>query len=591
MSAAAAVVMTSILAVQTGASAQTGPEKIVSYDVAIAIQRDASIVVTEQIVYDFGSNERHGIIREIPVLYGYNKRYDRYYPLEVRSVQSPDAPAQYTVDNNGSSVIIKIGNPGQTVTGAHTYRLTYLVRGSMDAYTGYDELYWDAIGDQWYVPVGRATVRVTAPAAPTDAACWAGPSGSENPCQQADVANGAATFTQAGLGPHEALTVAVEIPKGVVAPPRPVLREQWSLQRAFALTPVSLGACGGLLAVLMVLGTLLVVRRRRRQHAVPAPDLTGAAPAPSAEPVAPPGSDQSPMELAPPDGVRPGLAGTLLDGVANPRDVTATIVDLAVRGYLRIEDAGGTASGDWRLVWLDKTGWLQDYEQIVVDGLFRNATEVSGAPSVRLSELGSEFAAQLKRAQDALYAFVTKRGWFTARPDRVRRKWLAIGAVMFVAGVIAVVVAAYGTHHLGLVPLPLALAGLAMMIGSGRMPVRTAEGAALARRVEGFRRYLKTAAVAQAPSDGQPGTLYDDLPYAIAFGCTREWAALTGSLARAGQAPSWYQPRAPFTPASLYSLSQFAAGVDKVVATTTSGGGGGGGFSGGGGGGGGGGSW
>jgi Predicted membrane protein (DUF2207) len=120
LSAIAVVVMSSIFAAQTGASAQTSPEKIVSYDVAIAIQHDASILVTEQIVYDFGSYQRHGINREIPVLYTYSKRYDRYYPLAVRSVQSPDAPAQYTVDNTGDTVIVRIGDPSQTVTGIYT---------------------------------------------------------------------------------------------------------------------------------------------------------------------------------------------------------------------------------------------------------------------------------------------------------------------------------------------------------------------------------------------------------------------------------------------------------------------------------------
>jgi len=44
--------------------------------------------------------------------------------------------------------------------------------------------------------------------------------------------------------------------------------------------------------------------------------------------------------------MRPGQAGTLLGGAASPRDATGTIVDLAVRGYLRIERSptgpGGT---------------------------------------------------------------------------------------------------------------------------------------------------------------------------------------------------------------------------------------------------------
>src|SRR5712691_12355897 len=146
-----------------------------------------------------------------------------------------------------------------------------------------------------------------------------------------------------------------------------------------------------------------------------------------------------------------------------------------------------------------------------------NATTGSGTRSVRLSELGSEFALQLKRAQDALYTDVTTRGWFTTRPDRTRRKWRAIGSAMFAVGVAAVIVAAANTH-LGLVPIPLALAGLVLIGGAKWMPTRTAEGTAMARRVEGFRRYIKTAAAAQAHPAGQPGTLYDYLPYAIAFG-------------------------------------------------------------------------
>ena len=111
-----------------------------------SIQHDASILVTEQIVYDFGGQARHGIIRGIPVQYPYSASYDRITPLTVRSVSSPDAPAQYTMDNTGDTVTVKIGDPGQTVTGIHTYRLTYLVRGVMNAFADHDELYWNATG-------------------------------------------------------------------------------------------------------------------------------------------------------------------------------------------------------------------------------------------------------------------------------------------------------------------------------------------------------------------------------------------------------------------------------------------------------------
>jgi uncharacterized membrane protein YgcG len=617
--ATAAAALATILATPAGASAQSGAERVVSYDARIAIQRDGSILVTEQITYDFGSHQRHGIFRVIPVRLRYNGSYDRIYPVDVRSVYSDTAGSGYTVDNNGSTVGIRIGDPNRTVTGVHAYWLTYQVRGSLNRFADHDELYWNAVGNQWDVPIGRASVRVSAPVAVTRAACFAGPPGSTAACQQAVVTGGVAHFSQAGLGPGDGLTVVVAIPKGVVASPGPILRERWSLQRAFALTPVSAGVAGGLLAVLAVLGAMVLVRGRDRRYSGPAAGVVDRAPVPAEEAV--PLSDRGEplMESAPPPGVRPGQAGTLLDGVANPRDATGTIVDLAVRGYLRIEDApldqmpkeAATVSlwepKDWRLVRLDKTGGLLDYEQILLDGLFQDATTGSGEPSTRLSELGPGFGGRLRQAQDALYTDVAARGWFTARPDRVRRRWLLIGCALFVTGTAAVVVAA-AFSHLALIPVPVALAGV-VLIGCARwMPVRTAKGTDLARRLLGFRSYLTTTAAGPARPVGQAEVLDDYLPYAIVFGCTEQWAEVSAAVADADQVPSWYRSRGPYVPGSLSSLSrsfyyfspiyQFASTTSNWIAThsASSGGSGssgfsGGGFSGGGGGGGGGGSW
>jgi uncharacterized membrane protein YgcG len=598
------------------ASAQAGAERITSYDARVTLQHNGSMLVTEQITYDFGADQRHGIFRVIPVRFRYNGGYDRIYPVEIRSVRSLDAPDQYIVKNNGSYVTIRIGNPDQTVTGEHTYTLTYLVRGGLNAFSGHDELYWNVVGNQWQVPIDRVTVRVSAPVAVTRAACFSGPLGSTRSCDYAGIADGIAHFGQARLGPHEGLTIVVAIPKGAVASAGPILHERWTLQRAFAPTPVSVGVSGGLLAVLVIIGAVVLARGRDRRHARSGAGAVAGRPVQTGEAAPPPGRGPPPMEPAPPDNVRPGQAGTLLDGVANPRDITATIVDLAVRGYLRIEElppdiqARRAPSGrpDWRLVRLGKTGGLLDYEQILLDGLFEGAAAGSGAASTRLSELGPAFAGRLKQAQDALYTDVARQGWFTARPDRVRRKWLAIGSVTFAAGVAAVIVAAAGTHHLGLVPIPAALAGLVLIGGARWMPARTAKGTALARRVAGFRRFIETARASRAQPAGQPEMLYDYLPYTIAFGCTRQWADVTAALTGPARPPSWYLSSQPFSPASLSSLPRsayyfstihhFAVNTNNWMASHASSSGGsgfsgfsGGGFSGGGGGGGGGGSW
>jgi uncharacterized membrane protein YgcG len=606
--AIAAAVLVTILAAPGRASAQTNAERITSYDARITIQRNGSILVTEQITYDFGTDQRHGIFRVIPVRVRYNGRYDRIYPIDVRSVWSDTPNPEYEVDSSGSSINIKIGNPDQTVSGVHWYQITYLVRSSLNAFAEHDELYWNVVGNQWNVPIDQARVRVSAPVALSRAACFTGPLGSTAACEHAAITNGVASFSQNGLGPREGLTVVVAIPKGVAASPGPILQERWSMQRAFALTPVSAGASGGLLAVLAVLLALVLVKGRDRRYSRSAANIVDGTPVQADEAVPLSSDDEPAMESAPPAGVRPGQAGTLLDGVANPRDVTGTIVDLAVRGYLRIEDAPpGQTHEDWRLVRLNKTGGLLDYEQILLDGLFRDASWDSGAASTLLSELGPAFAGQLRQAQDALYTDVAKRGWFTGRPDRARRRWLIIGCVLFATGAVAIVVAA-ARSHLGLIPVPVALAGLVVICCARWMPVRTAKGTDLARRLLGFRRYLTTAVAGPTRPAGQVDLLDDYLPYAIIFGCTKEWAEVSAAVAGADRAPSWYRSSGSYWPGNVSSLSrsahyfapmhQFATTTNNWIAThsASSGGSGssgfsGGGFSGGGGGGGGGGSW
>jgi hypothetical protein len=166
------------------ASAPAGVERITSYAARITIQSDGSILVTEKITYDFGSDWRHGIFRVIPVRQRYNSSYDRMFPLAVRAIRSPDAPHQYTVQDDGSSVRIRIGDPNRTITGQHTYELSYRVRGGLTAVSDGDKLSWNAVGTEWNVPIDHATVQVSAPVAVTRAACFAGPLGSTHPCQR-----------------------------------------------------------------------------------------------------------------------------------------------------------------------------------------------------------------------------------------------------------------------------------------------------------------------------------------------------------------------------------------------------------------------
>jgi predicted membrane protein DUF2207 len=576
------------------ARAQTG-ERIRSYRVAIAIDRSGVLDIAETIDYVFGAGEHHGIYRDIPERLGYDDADDRVYPIDVVSVHATGgASSQYAIEHEGAMFRIRIGDPDRTVDGEHTYTIEYRVRGALNAFADHDELYWNAIGADWDVPIDAARVVVTAPAAIQRTACFAGLSGSTSGCLRSSIDGSTATFAQKGMWPYQAFTIVVALPKGAIVPaPAPILQERWSLARAFTVTPVT----GALFAFLLVLAVGLFVRMawrtgRDRRFAAGQVDVVMGAPAGTPERAVPLfESGGAPVEFAPPEAMRPGQIGTLMDEVANPLDVTATIVDLAVRKYLVIEEIprhGLFGRADWRLKQLRAPGDdLLPYERRLLDGVFEDGDEV------RLSSLKTRFVQRLHTVQDALYDDAVARGWFVGRPDRVRQRWTGIGVGILVVGG-ALEFAAVRWTELGLIPLPVVLFGLLVAIGAHAMPRRTPKGTGLVRRVHGFRTVIATAETHMSRWAEQENVFTRYLPYAIVFGLTDKWAKAFAGLATPPDT-TWYVSSRPFVYADFgHAMGGFSTVAAGTIASTPGGSGGsgfGGGGAGGGGGGGGGGSW
>ena len=578
------------------ALAQTS-EVIHSYDVAIEIRADDSIRITEVIAYDFGSSPHHGIFRDVPTREAYDDRYDRVYPLHVESVEATGgASADYEVSQEpGGITRIKIGDPDETITGAHTYTIVYTVEAAMNGFRDHDELYWNAIGAYWEVPVETATATVSAPAPITDITCYAGPVSSTAPCDKARILeDGTARFRQSNLFPFEAFTVVAALPKGVVAEPKPLLVEPWSIGRAFSRTSSTLGLSGGLLLLLVAgCGWLFWTRGRDRRFVGSPVDQTMGNATGEAQAVPLFERGVAPVEFAPPEDLRPGQVGTIIDEQANTLDVTATIVDLAVRGYLTIEEIpkeGWFGKPDWTLHRTDKADAdLLTYEGTLLAGLFEDGNDPT------LSSLRRTFSERLTKVEDQLYADAVKRGWFVKRPDKVRASWHARGALLFVAGIVLTFVLARWTTF-GLVAIPVVLAGILLTVGARWMPSRTAKGTAIARRVGGFRTVIETAETHMSRWAEEQNVFTRYLPYAIVFGLTEKWAKAFEGLAQMPPDTTWYLSSRPFIYADFgRALDDFSVTTGGTIASTpaSSGSSGfsGGGFSGGGGGGGGGGSW
>ncbi len=152
--------------------------------------------------------------------------------------------------------------------------------------------------------------------------------------------------------------MVVALPKGVVAEPQPRLVEPWSIGRAFSRTSATLGLSGGLLVLLLAgCGWLFWTRGRDRRFVGSPVDQTMGNATGDAQAVPLFERGIAPVEFAPPEDLRPGQVGTIIDEQANTLDVTATIVDLAVRGYLTIEEIpkeGWFGKPDWTLHRTDK---------------------------------------------------------------------------------------------------------------------------------------------------------------------------------------------------------------------------------------------
>ncbi|MEO5838520.1 MAG: DUF2207 domain-containing protein [Acidimicrobiales bacterium] len=598
------------------ASAQTQGERIRTYDVQVVVLANGTIDVTETIDYDFGFFSRHGILREFVTAQGYEPADDpdpraasvrrdvewwRKYPLDVISVSS-DAPDKYALESVKSSFNAdlqlkraRIGDKDITVTGRHTYTIHYVQKGAVNAMSGDDELYWNIVGTGWDIPIDVVRVDVTAETgAITQVACFSGGTGSTDTCP-ATIDNGVAKFSEAGLGAFQGVTIAATIPdaNGPDVEPVKYIGEKWSIERAFDVTLATVVGAAAV-AIIAIGGVALLVFRvgRDRRSIGTVTDIAFSEGAEeNTERVGLFEHVPTPVEFVPPDGIRPAQLGVLVDESADNLDVSATIVDLAVRGYLRIEEVTNDRGKvkDHRLVRLAKNDSLMPYEQLLLQHLFETG------PSVEMAQLKNKFAADMREIKEALYVDAVGRGFFARRPDQVRQKWTAIGFFGLAIGV-ALLIAAIVATHIALVAAPLAIAGLMLAIGARFMPRRTARGTGAYRRALGFKDFIENSEKHRAQFAERQNLFTEYLPYAIVFGVTEKWARTFESLGYQPDTSAWYIGTYPFVFSSFsHSIQSFSSSAGTLLSSTpaSSGGGGmgGGGFSGGGGGGGGGGSW
>lgn len=541
------------------ASADAGyvaAERVLKDDVSLTPGRGGLTRVKETIVYRFAGSK--GLERTFVTRVHDSVAEDRVYKMTGLRASSPDGgPTKVSAAEEGTRTVVKVTG-GSSLNGLRTVVLKYDLRGAIAPVGSVEELRWPAAGG-WKVPVDEARANIGGGAMIRNVNCFTGPPESTIGCTQyyTNHAHTEGIYSQPQMLSGEYLTVVAGFPAGTTRG-RALYERRHNVATAFSVNAVTGSALLGLLVLLGGGLAALYLLRGRDARVVGKKAAEG---------------DQAPVsgaEFEPPDGVRPGQIGTLIDEQADVIDVTATIVDLAVRGYLLIEEEDRAVTGrlDWALRRLDRSAVdLLPYERILLDALL-TAPDGTGRDAVKLSQLGGTFATRLAQVRSAMYDDVVKQGWFARRPDTVRSRWTVAGIGLTVLGVAGTVALALTTEW-ALAGLALIIAGAALAYGGQYMPAKTAHGATVLAHTIGFRAFLERGALPEgdAMASRQRIALYSRfLPYAVVFDLVAKWSETVkdaGERAEGADNLYWYEGPAE------WDLSKFAESMRTFTLATS----------------------
>ncbi len=558
-----AYVLVALLTLAASASARE--LKIQKFSAEIFVEPDASLNVTETIEANF-IGEWHGLYRTLPIEYetqdGFN--YSLYVKLEG-ATDAAGRPLKVETSRERYNLKWKIYIDDAT-DAVRTVVIHYHVKNALRFLDGHDELYWNVTGLGWDVPIENAGAQILLPPGVTGIRTSEFTGTYRSRAQDADVRtvdNVVEFTTLRPLAFHEGLTAVVGWDKGFVTEPaRSEVISQFLASNWPVFFPVP---------VFVFMFWLWFTRGRD-------PRVGSIA-----------------VQYAPPEGMTPAEAGTLVDDNAAMRDITATIVDLAVRGYIVIEEKdksqllGLLHNKDY--VFHLKKGpkeWagLKSHELMLLAGIFSNGF----LSEVPLSSLQNHFYKNLPGIKNGIFDTLMERGYFQHRPDYVRGAFLggglATGALLFFIG------NALG-ERMGMAQGPFVLAAFVsagIIAGFGWfMPARTVQGAKALAGVLGFEDFLTHVEAGRMDRMGQtPETFEKYLPFAMALGVEKKWVGAFQNIY--SQPPEWYQGgyyNGGFHPLMLVSSLESMTSQANTVLTSaprSSGGSGfgGGGFSGGG---------
>jgi uncharacterized membrane protein len=547
--------------------AQERSWRIADFHSSVNVKNDGEIHVVETIKLVF-IGDWHGIYRNIPIEYPGPNGTNYSLFLTVTGVTGDnDEPLKYEQHVEGGERKLKIYIPGAVDT-TKTVNLAYSVTNATRFFDNHDEFYWNVTGNDWPVPIDHASARVSFPANTAGqlrAQAFTGVYGDTSQEATAGVQGTDAVFeTTNPLPMRGGLTVDVYVPKGLLHEPGALTRMSWFVRsNPIVLLPF---------AALLVMFGLWYWKGRD-------PDV---------------GLSVAPM-YEPPKDYTPAEVGTLIDDSIDPRDITCTIVDLAVRGYIKIEETRHEVllfhSTDYKFHLLKGRGeWrdLADHEQTMMDKIFVGG---NAGETTTLSSLRNQFYTAIPAIKDGILRALKNKNVYSVDPNQANA-YRVLGVVLIAAPFVLM-----QWLHLAdvfssplLIIISVALSVLIVWLFGRQMSAKTLSGQKTWIYVLGFQQFM-TRVDADRLKTMPPDTFEKCLPYAMALGVEHQWSKKFEGILNTP--PSWYSGYGPgyvwnpylFTN-SLGSMtsqaSQTFVSAPRAQSSGSGFGGGGGGFSGGG---------
>jgi uncharacterized membrane protein len=512
--------------------------RVTDFQDDITVATDGSAIVLERITLEF-VGEYHGIHRTIPIEYpGPNgTNYELY--LSVKSVTDGEGnKLKYESSVSNGARDLKIYIPGAVDT-ARTVEITYRVANGTRFFKDYDEFYWNVTGNDWPVPIDHASATVHFPEAAAGslrAQAFTGVYGSSERDATAKVEGAQAEFsTNNPLPMRGGMTVDVYIPKDILKEPGAFTWFLWFLgSNPVVFLPVVTAA---------VMFVLWWFKGRD-------PD---------------PGVSVAPM-YEPPPGISPAEAGTLLDDSIHPRDITSTMVDLAVRGYIKIEEVADKGlmftHKDYIFHLLKPMADITDkslapHERVMLENVFQ------GGQQTRLSDLKNRFYTAVPIIREDIMSALRNKGLYLLDPES------ANGYSIAAAGAIIAAFAAFQYtgwvnffNSIPLMVVSLLISAVIWWLFARVMTAKTVKGGRVRVAVLGFQEFMNRVDAEQLKV--MPPTTFEKyLPYAMALGVEHHWAQAFSGIVK--DPPNWYVAPGGYVPGMVFNPIFFSSSMHNMA--------------------------